>query len=295
MFYPKPQGGRTYLRNIYVVCCAAQKGATKIRRLAKWICTLVLLAAAVLVYAWQIEPRMLLVHRETVNGGGDYTVVQLADIELSEWYPADRLDRLVDTVNRQQPDAVVFTGDLFHNYAQYAPVDEVCRALGEIEAACKVAVYGNRDYGGGAFRVYEDVMAQAGFTVLKNSGVRVDGPGGGLWIGGLDDGLFGSPDAAAAMTGSEGCAVKLLAFHEPDLADEAAALSPTLMLAGHTHGGQVRLPFMRFGSTSMAERYYAGQHTVDGVPLYISGGLGMSRLPLRLLTPPSVTVFDIGV
>lgn len=255
----------------------------------------VALGAGALYYAFRIEPGMLVTREYDLAGEGAdaWKVVQLSDLELSPSYDTTQLDRLVEEVNRQQPDLLVFTGDLFHNYAQYAPVDEVTDALSRMEAPAKLAVWGNRDYGGGAQWVYPQVMEAAGFTLLCNSGVTLDAGGQTVYVAGLDDGLLGAPYPQSALEGRPADAsYTILLFHEPDLAAHAEGQGVDLMLAGHTHGGQVRLPFVEPVTTSLGERYIRGLYPLsDGGQLYVHSGLGTSRLPVRFLVPPQVAVF----
>lgn len=258
----------------------------------------VALAAGALYYGFRVEPGLLVTREYTLEGEGDaaWTVVQLSDLELSPSYDTDQLERLVEQVNRQQPDLLVFTGDLFHNYAQYAPVDAVTDALSRMEAPVKLAVWGNRDYGGGAQWVYPQVMEAAGFTLLQNSGVTLGAAGQTVYVAGLDDGLLGAPDPQSALADRpEDAGFTILLFHEPDLAGQLAGQGVDLMLAGHTHGGQVRLPFVEPVTTSLGEQYVRGWYDLpDGARLYVHSGLGTSRLPVRFLVPPQVAVFHLN-
>ena len=208
-----------------------------LKRLRRLALCLVLLGAVALAYAWWIEPRWLQVKEHYLTQSAleqDVTLVCFGDTHVGLDTTAEDLARWVEQINRQQPDVVVFLGDLFDDYSQYqGDPEEVVQALADIRAADKLAVVGNHDVGGGAERVYEGLMERAGFTVLRNESAECQG----IRFIGADEMLFYHPD----VTGLSGQGIcNILLCHEPDFADEAEPFA--LMLAGHTHGGQVRLP-----------------------------------------------------
>lgn len=139
----------------------------------------------------------------------------------------------------------MFTGDLFDNYTQYNHEQEIIEKLGELKATIgKYAVWGNHDYGGGAARIYERVMNAANFEVLKNAGETISLVNGKkVFIGGLDDSLLGAPSIEETLSYRQRYDYSVLLTHEPDVADGFIGTNTQLVLAGHSHGGQIRLPF----------------------------------------------------
>jgi uncharacterized protein len=139
-----------------------------------------------------------------------------------------------------------------------------------------------------------EALSAAGITVLHNEGVRVHKHGQSLWIAGCDSAWAGHADMAAAMRGrrpGEGC---LALIHEPDLAFEAEALGADLILAGHTHGGQIRLPFVGAPYTLRMDPRIAiasGFQQLEAALLHITAGLGHT-IPLRFGCPPEVVWLD---
>jgi uncharacterized protein len=139
-----------------------------------------------------------------------------------------------------------------------------------------------------------DAMRAAGVTVLHNEGHRVQFKSHSLWIAGCDSAWAGHADMQAAMRGrrpSEGC---LALIHEPDLAFEARELGADLILAGHTHGGQVRLPLLGAPYTLRMDPRIAiasGFQRIEAGLLHITAGLGHT-IPLRLGCPPEVVWLD---
>lgn len=275
-----------------------------IRKILIFVLCLFLTGALLAGYAFKIEPAMLFTHYYDLNASDRkitqvIRVIQLSDIQVNAYYTEHKLDKLVDKVNDLSPDVIVFTGDLFDNFSKYKAVDAVTLALSSLNASYgKYAVWGNRDYGGGASRVYADIMSDSGFTLLKNEGVTITTTNGQeLFIGGLDDALLGTPDISATLgqMGNEPD-YRIILLHEPDLADRLEMDSADLLLAGHSHGGQVRLPFIKSPSTALAEKYTAGFYDLSkNMKLYVNTGIGTSHIPVRFMVPPEIAVFNIGI
>lgn len=131
-----------------------------IKRIILFILLILILTGLLAVYAVKIEPYRLAVRDYDLKNGAasaELKLVHISDIQVSEAYSEERLGKLVDKINGQSPDIVVFTGDLYDNYAAYHPEKKVEKALSAIEARYgKYAVWGNRDYGGGAMRLIRE-------------------------------------------------------------------------------------------------------------------------------------------
>ena len=272
-------------------------------RTAGWF---LVLLGLLLVYSVKIEPNLLLVRHYQLQGetAGTETIrlAQISDIQIGENYSMKQLQRVVNKIEKQQPDMILFTGDLFENYAVCgAEVEaEVTALLGRLQAPLgKYAVWGNRDYGGGAARAYRRILDKAGFELLCNSSVQITAAEGKqVLLCGLDDGLFGAPDDAQFPQQMDTFAYRILLLHEPDLAQRWVQSDFQLILAGHSHGGQVRLPFGAGLRTVLAEQYTRHFYTLNeetGLQLYVNTGLGTSHLPVRFGVVPEIAVFDITI
>lgn len=260
-----------------------------IRRLLKGMALLLLAAAGLLAYARYGEPSWVQVEHATVRSdqiGEPVTLLCFGDTHVGLGMTAEGLRRRVEQINRQEADVVVFLGDLFDDYSRYeGDPHQVAAALGAIDAPCKIAVMGNHDVGGEAEWVYESLMEEAGFSVLRNESLLACG----LNFMGADEMLFFEPDVEGLAR--EG-AYNVVLCHEPDFADEAGEFD--LMLAGHTHGGQVRLPFMQpFVRPPGGREYTAGLYAIGGGSLYVNRGLGTTGLPLRFCVRPELTVLRL--
>lgn len=254
------------------------------------------------VYAFSIEPHLLVIKKYNIGESDEnlLTVVQLSDLELSQNYKAKELLTIVEKINSLNPDLVVFTGDLFQNYSQYRPVEDVVSALGNITATYgKYAIWGNNDYGGGAVREYGQIMERSDFKLLQNEGLSIKlSNGETIFLGGLDDSLLGNPDIDLTLKNlDENSSYDILLIHEPEQVDLINHNNLDLILAGHSHGGQINIKFLRkvFGIES---KYRMGFYNLDTFPdtdFYVNSGLGTSRVPARFLIPPQITCFKIGL
>lgn len=275
-----------------------------IKRIFHVFVLLTFLCGAVAFYAIKIEPYQLVVKTYPLEKNGEksipqITIVQVSDIQISPTYDEARLDKLVSKINELNPDIFLFTGDLYDNYAQYGPEEGVIAALSSIKAPLgKFAIYGNRDCGGGSIRRYSTILGASGFRLLTNEAavVSLDG-GGSLFIGGVDDYLLGSPDIAPILASmSENDSYRILMTHEPDTADSYANDGFDLILAGHSHGGQISIPFLGGPETAMAHKYRKGFYQLNSdnhTELYVNSGIGTSHYPVRFMVPPEITVFQL--
>lgn len=259
---------------------------------------LFLILLAIPIYAFKIEPNLAVVHHLKLGDQAkpaELKVVQLSDIQVSESYATNRLDKVIRKVNKEKPDIIVFTGDLFDNYAKYQHEQEIIEKLSKMQASIgKYAVWGNHDYGGGAANIYERVMNAANFNVLKNTGETLTLKNGKtLFIGGLDDSLLGNPSVNDTLAYREKYDYSVLLTHEPDVADDFVGTNTQLVLAGHSHGGQIRIPFHPVKNV-LAEKYIRGLYELsDHTKLYVNTGLGTTSIHARFGVPPEISVFEL--
>lgn len=209
-------------------------------------------------------------------------VLHLTDIHLrgrDAW-----VDRLADAVAQERPDLVAITGDVV---TRGWHADAVDCFLGALPAAPlgRYAVMGNWEYWSGAHReAWEPILRGHGVELLNDRVVALDG----FDLAGTDDLLAGEPDLDGVFGAMRGVPTVLLT-HSPGIFPRVARAPVRLVLAGHTHGGQVRLPllgpfFLPRGSGS----YPWGWYEQDGVWMFVSRGLGWSVAPVRWRAAPEV-------
>ena len=221
-------------------------------------------------------------------------VAVLADLHVgSPYYGLDKLEEVVALTNAQSPDLVLLAGDYVIQGVfggEFVAPEDFAPVLGKLEARWGVyAVLGNHDHWLNARRV-EWALEEAGIPVLENESVGR----GELWVAGLSDLWSSYPDVDRALSSVPAGAPVLAFTHNPDLFPEIPE-RVSLTLAGHTHGGQVKLPL--FGTLVVPSQFgsrYARGHIVEGDRhLFVSSGLGTSIFPVRFRVPPEVSILRL--
>ncbi|MBI3946079.1 MAG: metallophosphoesterase [Armatimonadetes bacterium] len=281
-----------------------------------------LAAAGALAYGALVAPRRVQVHRYSVALAGlppacaGLRVVQISDLHLSPLFRERALRRVVRLANALEPDAIVLTGD-FASYHSLPSVIAYAPGLAHLRAPLGTfACLGNHDYWEGAAAIRRAIGA-AGVRVLVNESLRLRE---GLWLAAVDDLMSGRPDLARAAAGIPDDDAVILLSHNPTVLPQVAD-RPWLVLAGHTHGGQLALPFLGPRGTmripgirhfaflyeasgcrvhggcleSVAtHRYPAGWYREGRALLYVSRGVGTGEaFPVRLNCRPEIARFTL--
>ncbi|MBE9031959.1 metallophosphoesterase [filamentous cyanobacterium LEGE 11480] len=224
-----------------------------------------------------------------------YKIVQLTDIHADKWMSPDRLSHVLQIANQQNPDLVAMTGDYVTRAVEkYAPTLSVFEQLTPKDGT--LAVLGNHDNYSNPYTLI-DIMHQAGVKVLWNEVQEIQRGDVTLAIAGSGDVISGHDRLPHIMARMPLAGAGILLVHEPDFADKAAATHRfDLQLSGHSHGGQIKLPFVavRRITPKLAKKYPSGLYKVDDLWQYTSRGVGLaSRVRVRLNCRPEVTVLTL--
>jgi len=230
-----------------------------------------------------------------------YRIAQISDIHFDEYTEPSFLGRIVTHINQLAPDMVVLTGD----YISVGPLGQdfaagailrCAEVLSKLTCPLCFAVMGNHDYVLGP-PLIRAALATVSIQLLLNQHVAIERAGQRLWLAGVAEPTVSQPDLQLAVPVRPDEPVILLA-HAPDYADDVVAhprgALVDLMLAGHSHGGQVRFPLV--GALSLppgAKKYVEGLYRVGGMLLYVNRGIGTVGLPFRLNCPPEITLFTL--
>lgn len=264
-------------------------------KLAKFILTILI---CTLLYAHLIEPNWIDINyvrlklpnlASEFNG---YRIVQISDIHVDKQSKKRRLNHIFRLVNQQNPDLIAITGD-FVTRRQMKFLPKLEATLGQLNASDKVVgVLGNHDYWANAAKIAE-VLAKNNILNLDNKVYTLKRGSALLNIAGVDDVWMGKDrlDLVLQQLPAKGAAILLA--HEPDFADKSAATNRfDLQLSGHSHAGQIRLPFLEPPLLpNLGEKYYAGLYKVGKMFEYTNRGIGMTKLHLRFGSRPEITVF----
>ncbi len=232
-----------------------------------------------------------------------FRIVQISDFHHRSYGEDYFLKKVVDRVNTLKPDMVALTGDFItadiHQPQRTRRYEHICaEILNGIHCPLRFCSLGNHDS-----MDMPGVMAalqSQKMEVLHNRFEALDRNGDRLWIAGLADAYFDAPDLSRAIpkhfssSRQEKPPVVLLG-HEPDFADTVNRFGGVdLMLAGHSHGGQIRIPGLtQFFLPDMARKYVHGAFQVGKVQLYVNRGIGTVHLPVRFRCPPEITVITL--
>lgn len=260
------------------------------------------LAGLTAAYAVLVEPRWIVRTRTTVRIDGlpyalrGLRIALLSDLHFGHFMSEHRVRRACRLAMSAQPDLIAITGDLVSRHS--GSVARVVRVLDEeLEAPLGVYVVpGNHDHDAGIAEFYRQLHRHPRLVSLTNRDVVVHRDGAALRLCGVDDVAEGTPRLDVVVPEEHDMPTILLS-HSPDLAEHALARLGRidLVLSGHTHGGQVRLPGVGalVNPSRYDEIYEAGLYERPWSQVYVSRGLGMIHLPVRFFSRPEVAILEL--
>ena len=219
-------------------------------------------------------------------------IVHLTDIHHGLYLPLQAVLDAVELSNRLEPDVVALTGDFITYSRSY--IEPVAQVLGTLKARCGVyATLGNHDFRVGAEPVTR-ALRRVGIDVLRNHNTVIRRGNQLLYVAGIED-LGYRPDLSRATRGIPEGAPLILLSHNPGIIRRAARAGVSLVLSGHTHGGQFKLPVVGsiYGKPLERTRFKSGLDAVGATQIYVSRGIGTVVLPLRYRCPAEIPVFHL--
>jgi predicted MPP superfamily phosphohydrolase len=220
------------------------------------------------------------------------TIAQLSDVHHSSFMSAERIAEIVEDVNTLEADCIVLTGD----YVSYSPyyIAGAGEVLGRLRAPLGVfAVLGNHDFWNNADEI-ERALEREGIAVLRNTHTALELRGERLVLAGIDDLQVRAADLDRALRGTDPRRPRLLLSHNPGIIRRAAIANVDLVLAGHTHGGQVHVPIIGAPSVyGVPKQLVSGHSRVGATQLYVNRGLGTVIVPVRVGSKPEVTLLTL--
>ncbi len=257
------------------------------------------LCLAAFLYVIAIEPNWITVERVAIhdqalaNSLAGLKIVQISDIHIRNELRF-REQQLIEVINDLQPDLLFITGDFLQNIDELRALEEL---LNRVTARYGVyGVTGNTDYH--RFNVDELVkqLAPTGLIMLRNEHRRIElGNGKVLWLAGVDDPVTKRDNLKKALAGIPTGEPVLLLAHGPNIISKAVKEKINLVLVGHTHGGQVGIPFLvRLSNYANRTTYLSGLFEEGATKMYVNRGVGTKTLPVRLFCRPEVTLFTFS-
>jgi predicted MPP superfamily phosphohydrolase len=221
-------------------------------------------------------------------------IAQLSDLHIGTLTPRSWGLAWSRSANRRAPDLAVVTGDMVTSGTDF--YEDVAEVIGALRAKFGVfASMGNHDYFGAEGEPLVSMLRARGVGVLRNEGVVIERDGAKLWLAAIDDTWTRRDDIARAMEHRPEGVTSVLLAHDPNRFDAAADAGANVVLSGHTHGGQVGVPFLyRIANlASFGYRYNVGLYQRGRSVLYVHPGLGTTGPPMRLGVPPEVAILTL--
>lgn len=222
-----------------------------------------------------------------------YRIAQLSDLHIGGLWPRARAERWARLANRLEVDLIALTGDyVTSGTAFHADIAAVLTSLRARDGV--IAVMGNHDYFGEGEPLLT-LLAEGGVSVLHNRSLRLSRGEDGLVIAGVDDTYTRRADVALALAGRRAGEPLIVLAHDPQLFPELARGGADLVLSGHTHGGQLALPFAaeRLNLARLSYLHHAGLYRIGASWLYVHPGLGTTGPPVRIGAAPEITVLRL--
>ena len=270
---------------------------------------IILIISAIIAYGFLIEPKLITVKEQKItldnwpDNFNGFKIVHISDIHYGRLFDEKSLQKLVNSINEQKPDIVVLTGDLIDKDTHMTTnmANKISNLLKKINAkAGKYVINGNNDLN---FDEWVNIISNGGFKDLNNTYDTIYNDGyQNIFIAGastvkdklsINDKLKTSIDYLNSFD-KNGPIYKILLLHEPDTIDDLSNNPFNLILAGHSHAGQIRLPFI--GAIMLpdgAKKYYDSHYKLENSDLYISNGLGVSNYNFRLFNTPSYNLYRL--
>ncbi len=301
-----------------IMASSAPSNGTKLSR-RRFVKAALIGSAGLAFYSGELERHWIEISQTEVRIPGlrpafdGMRIVQLSDIHLDLYTEPLFLSHAVHRINQLKPDAVFLTGDFvtgikgLHRYRAvrnlvHNAAHRCASILGGLDCPQRYAVLGNHDVHVGAEVVIEALTENA-ITLLRNACLPIERSGARFWLAGLDDAVEGRPDpdrAIPAAIRNQPSEPVILMCHAPDYADHLltmpAGRAVSLMLSGHTHGGQVRLPFIGTLQQTLPElgkKYIQGWFRLQNLQLHVNRGLGTVGIPFRFDCPPEISLITL--
>ncbi len=265
---------------------------------------ILLISAVLLVWSFVIEPDSVVVKETTIKitqwpqAFDHLRIVLISDLHVgSPHIDIEKLREIVATINQQQPDLVLIAGDFVIQDVwggHFVEPEQIAAELKNLRARDGVyAVLGNHDWWYDGDRITR-ALNNEGIKVLENDVTRVERDGQSIWIAGLADLWTGKQNIEGTLAKIPPSAIVIALTHNPDIFPTLPT-GVALTLAGHTHGGQVSLPFFgrRVVPSAFGERFAIGLLQENGHQLFVTPGIGTSIIPIRFRVQPEISVLII--
>ncbi|PKM91330.1 hypothetical protein CVU82_01895 [Candidatus Falkowbacteria bacterium HGW-Falkowbacteria-1] len=265
-----------------------------------------MLISFVFIWARFVEPNFLITKNYNLNiqnnSQNTLKVVVFSDIHLGAYNDTVLLKRAIKKINKAKPDLVLIPGDFVY-FANKENLVENFSVLKDLKMP-KIAILGNHDYGkneNNMSKLISSSLESAGVLVIDNKIKILEIKNKNIEIVGLGDLWVGNPDYSILKPSEfeDKIDLTILLTHNPDSIyelkkDSSEIKDINLMVSGHTHAGQMRIPFLYKHVIPSSHGFDKEFYTIDGINLFVTPGIGNVVLPLRIFDFPEISVLNIG-
>lgn len=261
-----------------------------------------LLVGLIIIYSKYIEPNILIVKENKISSKNipdsfdGIKIVHFSDLHYGSSIDKNNINKYIDKINNLKPDIVIFTGDLIEEDYQTNDNDIkiLTNSLNNINYNLgKYIIYGNHDYYNENFI---NIINNTNFKLLVNDyDIIYNKSNDPILIYGLDDTLYGNPDLTKLNDNNiSNINYKIVLTHEGDYSDKILDYNANLILAGHSHNGQINLPYLiNLYLPDGAKKYYKPYYNINNTDIYINNGLGTNKYDIRLFSIPSINLYRL--
>ena len=277
------------------------------KRLIKVLAILCLVCgfiASIVFYGTEIAIKNIMIENKTIesnkiNEDINLKIAYISDIHYNHFMNKDRLEKMIEKINNNKPDIILFGGDVFDKPSKY-PIDEkteneIIELLQSLHAEYgKFAVLGEEDYDPQVNDIHQ-ILFKGDFEVLTNKQIFITKDGKNMInLIGIDSLVGGNPDIESSFANVDTNLFTIVLTHAPDIISQLPTNEIDLVLAGHSHGGQINIPFI--GSLTKVEgakNYSQGDYYINQTQLIVSNGLGTTETDIRIFADPECHMIRI--
>ncbi|BAL80741.1 metallophosphoesterase [Caldisericum exile] len=257
----------------------------------------ILLISAIIIYGFFIEPNVIKITNIEYTSSkiedslNNFTIVHISDLHIKDYGVKEQF--VVKSLITIKPNMVVFTGDFIDDKKYLETLNQFLSAFRLSYEGPAFAVLGNWDYESSANAI-EKLLNDYNITLLKNENTYYTFNSSSFYVIGVDDPITGHDDLDSALFRVNLNKFTLVLSHAPDIVTKFSSnLKFDLVLCGHTHGGQIGVPFISKKLAPTTTEYIKGLYNTQFGTIYVNRGIGTSVFKFRFLCPPELTVIKL--
>jgi len=223
-----------------------------------------------------------------------FKILHLSDFHSSKF--GQKENKVLETLNKLKPDLILITGDVIGRRTKdLKSCQKFWKELARNYEGRIFGVYGNHDHRNKKFEELDNLFKESKIDFLNNESRKIEKDGESIYLIGVDDPHLGYDNIEKAIKGAENSNPKILLAHSPEIFRKVRGKGINLVLAGHTHGGQINLPI--FSNLILPlkydKKYKNGLFKENSIYLYVNRGVGEAFLPIRINAPPEITLIEL--